>query len=280
MYDLLAADSHSIPAYLDEIEARESSTGTTCYDNFSFHLYGGWDTRSGVRSGLQEQLADLRGRLSAAGNGNRQIWITETGMSNTLPSNGLNGDGPWLSEITIAHATQRWLETLLAQADIGGVLVHTIVADQSNPNVWQRGFGFLDTGLSPKVAGGQIPRWCFLALSAGNSDPDCSSWSLPSPPANGAPTFFAAPSISDTTPHNNDELHVDFLEDATPPATSVQYRWARCNLLNACANVGEDVPWYRLGTSNLAYKLKVTVTVQNSYGTATYTTPLTASVLP
>lgn len=253
-----------------------------CYDNFSVHLYGfeshnAEDVRSGPYSDFAWGLAMLRDRLQQYGNG-RPFWITETGISSTA----LYGQtGAQIGEDFAAHAFKPWISTLLNQADIGGVLVHSIrdcpYPGENCAGTIFDGVGGLDQSFQVKATNtNELPRWCWLVLSAAQSYDGCDGLTLPAVAAV-APSFYRHPVFS-AKPKVGATAEVLFFEDGEP-APAVSIIWQLCNPVGtSCSTVGAG-RYYKVPASARLHTLKAIITIANPSGTVIESTPLSALLI-
>jgi polysaccharide biosynthesis protein PslG len=142
----VTADGHISLA--DFTRAVYENGGKDYMDAIAFHPYP-WalDDQKVLKS-----FADVRGVREAFGDGQKPLWVTETGVSTT------GTDSRFVfSEQQQADRLVSLYRTIKAMPDVGMIFIHTLIESGTDPLNFGVGYGVLHRDLRPK------PAYCALA---------------------------------------------------------------------------------------------------------------------
>jgi hypothetical protein len=247
-----------------------------CYDAFSTHIGGSSEVRSWFGSGVQARLQEIRYLLNLSPGPSKRIWITETGLSDTFE---LHKTHDLMGEPLVATAFPRWVTTLVSEADVDGILVHTVREGAAGEFGQSFGYGNLKPDYSIKPAGsGTMPRFCWLVLQNASTWPGCESWFLTTPEPRAA-WFYWVPELQwPEDPQADRVARVLFLE-LGEPLPNVSITWYRCNSLGlGCVASLTGTTGYQITSADRYKKIKAEVIITNPYGTVAGTTVLSPLV--
>jgi polysaccharide biosynthesis protein PslG len=125
-------------------------------DGIGFHPFPAFWRRSIPRvvGKLEALMASLRGIMSGFGDGGKDIWVTEIGLSTT-------GRPAGFSEAEQAHGLAEMYRLLASMPDVPAVIVHRFIDHGGGKRNWETGLGVVSG------AGKRKPAYCALAALRG-----------------------------------------------------------------------------------------------------------------
>jgi hypothetical protein len=127
-------------------------------DGIGFHPYPAFWRRSIPRvvGKLEALMASLRGIMSSFGEGDKEIWVTEIGLSTTGRPSGF-------SEADQAQGLSEMYKLLAGMPGVPTVIVHRFLDNGGGKRNWETGLGVVTGNGSKK------PAYCALAALRGRS---------------------------------------------------------------------------------------------------------------